>query len=457
MVKPIKFSNQINYPPLTTPTYYTPVGVLDGDDAHGLTVRIQITNQNPDVSIHFSPVSFLSPPPTDIQDITSLNTYFSDSISAVMQQHSSRLNRLVNQPVKPEVINLSFGYGPGVMSEQVLRILNAKGSDGRYQYPTIRHQILGTNQSLPESDVEDAVWQYLKHLLQSPEFRKVEQAQDVWRESLATADAKGVTIVRSAGNNGGAVINLRLPPADRQLFNSDFYNARPMILVGSVDANHRPVISSSLGDGNPDNGTSPLVAMQGTDVPIYPGALRRDPTLHDHLSLGGTSYAAPKVVGVISRMEAIAREHGVDLTPNDVKNLLKRSTVSANATSSEDTFARVGFGVLSPEKAYQETRQWLDRRSANNRATASQSMENGTDLTPNDMKNPPKRGAISANTTSFDGSFARGGFGILNPEKAHPKTATAFADPGGRRLDHRRRGDAVDRQETGGVGFSRQP
>lgn len=139
--------------------------------------------------------------------------------------------------------------------------------------------------------------------------------------AAATAVRRGIVVVNSMGNLGGASYEKMAAPAD----------AEGVISVGAVDASGSRWVSSSIGPTF-DGRIKPDVMAMGKDVYTV------DPfTADGYIRVNGTSFSAPLVAGVA----ALLLEAYPDWTPEKVQSVLRRTAAQAAAP---DTLN--GYGIV---------------------------------------------------------------------------------------------------------------
>ncbi|NOG44727.1 MAG: S8 family serine peptidase [Calditrichaeota bacterium] len=144
-----------------------------------------------------------------------------------------------------------------------------------------------------------------------------------------TAEAKGMIVVNSAGNNGGSdVPNSLNAPADGEF----------VITVGGVYKDDSYWGQSSFGP-TADGRIKPDVCAQGTGV--YRASYSNDETFS---SGSGTSFSSPLTAGAI----ALLVEAFPDITPPEVRDAIRKTASQAN-----DPDNLLGYGVLNIEAAYE--------------------------------------------------------------------------------------------------------
>lgn len=150
-----------------------------------------------------------------------------------------------------------------------------------------------------------------------------------FQDAVDDLNAKGVTVVAAAGNDGGNAIDM---PA----------NCRGVISVGSSDNTGRRAF---------DSNTHPRVTLSAPGAGILSLANdgTRAPGAATYGAASGTSFAAPQVSGVVSLMLAVNPR----LSPRDIADILKR-TARFPAIAQTTNSCRVippGRGILDARAA----------------------------------------------------------------------------------------------------------
>lgn len=176
-------------------------------------------------------------------------------------------------------------------------------------------------------------------------------ANDMVAQAIADARARGVSVVVSAGNNSGGMIQY---PA----------NCAGTIAAGAAEqdgqlANYtaRGGSSSFLTLHAPGNSTGLYVGASNT------GQATPNPNGSTTFLFAGTSFSAPMVAGAISLLKAVRPS----LTPSEIEGVLRNSALPypANASNSTGLFGRVnctsttcGAGLLNPLAAVNAVRNF---------------------------------------------------------------------------------------------------
>lgn len=147
-------------------------------------------------------------------------------------------------------------------------------------------------------------------------------------QAVDWAADQGVVVVVSAGNSGCA------EPDSCWYYVNTPADADSAITVGAVEADSSLASFSSRGP-TADGRRKPDVVVQGTDVVTAweDRAFAR---------VGGTSYAAPQVTGIVAQMLQIAPK----LEPTEVRRLLRQTASQSEAPDNE-----VGWGIVDADAA----------------------------------------------------------------------------------------------------------
>ncbi|MCY4545884.1 MAG: S8 family serine peptidase [Gemmatimonadetes bacterium] len=144
--------------------------------------------------------------------------------------------------------------------------------------------------------------------------------------AASMASDRGIVVVNSMGNEGGALYEKMAAPAD----------AEGVISVGAVDASGRRAKFSSIGPTY-DGRIKPDVMAMGE------GVYTVDPfTIDGYVRVNGTSFSAPLVAGVA----ALLLEAYPHWTPDKVQRVLRRT---AGQAASPDTLN--GYGIVQAADA----------------------------------------------------------------------------------------------------------
>jgi subtilisin family serine protease len=237
----------------------------------------------------------------------------------------------------------------------------SKGEDGQYGYPQLRQGILNHPDTQGQAD-SLKIWHFItKEVYTNPQYAATMAAtQQRWRDAVARAASRDILVVKSAGNAYDETPPELTSWEDRLRFCRDFMWAPQMVMVGATDGRGRPTEFSTPGTGRLDDGTSPQIAMRGSEIALSPGARQMNPGWRFAEETEGTSFAAPQVTGVVARMEEIARAAGRDLTPDEIRSILFRSTTPVTPPVDRLARAQTGHGILSPELAYTNTTAYLN-------------------------------------------------------------------------------------------------
>jgi len=330
-----------------------------------MVVNQQIVAQSPRVSIDYInyPTTVaqmnLGQPKNKAQLIQSFQRDAAASPMDYFAQQLDALGRRSNN--RPEVVNLSFGMSPVRHFLNVKRLLDAKGTDEQYLYPQLRQEILNNTNTEGQSD-NLKIWHFLtKEVYTNPQYASTLAAsQQRWQEAVARAAERDILVVKSAGNSYDQIPPELTSWEDQLRFTRDYMWAPQMVMVGATDERGRPTAFTTPGSGRLDDGTSPQIAMQGSGIPLSPGARASNPGWRFETETQGTSFAAPQVTGVVARMEEIARAAGRDLTPEEIRAILFRSTTPVTPPVDRLAQAQTGYGILSPELAYTNTTAYLN-------------------------------------------------------------------------------------------------
>ncbi len=149
--------------------------------------------------------------------------------------------------------------------------------------------------------------------------------------AVQRATELGVVVVVSAGNEACH------SPEACWYYISTPADARGAITVGAVDEAGRRASFSSFGP-TADGRIKPDVAAPGVRVPVAIGTT-------EYARANGTSFAAPLAAGVAAQM----LQANPDLTPNDVKQVLKQT--AHNSVSPDNA---LGWGIINAGAAVEE-------------------------------------------------------------------------------------------------------
>ncbi|MCH4826757.1 S8 family peptidase [Planococcus halocryophilus] len=229
----------------------------------------------------------------------------------------------------------SFGHGTHVAS-----ILGGDGTQSNGVYPGVAPGVNIVNVKVSDDEgkageqnlVDGLQWIYDNHEKYNIRVVNISNqiaTQQNYKESATNAAVellwqKGIVVVVSAGNQGGTSCSTCYAPA-----NDPF-----VITVGSIDdKGTKDTEDDSLKSWSSNGVTSegfskPEVVAPGSKITAYmpKGDLRglkpENVVSNDYFTMGGTSMSTPMVSGIV----ALMLEQNPNLTPDQVKWILKKTT-----------------------------------------------------------------------------------------------------------------------------------
>ncbi|MFU8767122.1 MAG: S8 family serine peptidase [Candidatus Methanoperedens sp.] len=160
-----------------------------------------------------------------------------------------------------------------------------------------------------------------------------EVESDAITSALNNAIDAGVVVVAAAGNNGPSDHSINYPAAQENV-----------IAVGATDINDVIAGFSSRGPTT-DGRIKPDVSAPGVTITSL------DYASSGYIEYSGTSMATPHVSGAAALLLHAANTLGISLTPSDIKNILKNTSVDLGAEGNDNTYGAGRIDVFAAIKS----------------------------------------------------------------------------------------------------------